>query len=78
MSIETHAEPTAIDPADLIAAELVPEDPEYKPLFNESQWKWQLRNRHNNGLDHAIVKIGKRLFLHRLRFREHLGNQASH
>jgi hypothetical protein len=30
--------------------------------ISESGWRFHLRNRHENGLDAAVVRVGKRLF----------------
>jgi hypothetical protein len=60
-----------IDPSDVIPVGLVPKDAEYKHLdFSPGQWDWLLRQRRNNGLASATMKIGgKRLYLSRSRFR---------
>jgi hypothetical protein len=34
------------------------------PQFNLGQLRWLLRNRDHNGLDVAIRKIGKRIYIH--------------
>jgi hypothetical protein len=66
---------TAIAPDDLIPVGIVPE--EYPHLFNPKQWLWLLRKRDANGLDHAIVVLGKRrLFLSKSRFAEWLSTRA--
>ena len=65
----------AISPDDLIASCLMAET--YPHIFTRpEQAEWLLRNRDNNGLSHAVVKIGKRLFLSRSRFAEFLASQA--
>ena len=65
-----------LDPSDLIPVDIVPE--EYPQLFNKpSQWSWLMRRRAENGLSHAIVKIGeRRMFLSRSRFSEWLAKQS--
>lgn len=41
-----------------------PDVPERVPhLFTENQWAWAFRNRHSNGLDRAVTKVGSRYFV---------------
>jgi len=40
----------------------------YPDKFSKSQLQWALRFRDENGLDAAVVKLGRRLYLHRPTF----------
>lgn len=40
----------------------------YPEKFTKSQLQWALRFRDQNGLDEAVVKLGRRLYLHRPTF----------
>ena len=40
----------------------------YPDKFTKSQLQWALRFRDKNGLDAAVVKLGRRLYLHRPTF----------
>lgn len=40
----------------------------YPDKFTKSQLQWQLRFRDMNGLDAAVVRLGRRLYLHRPTF----------
>ena len=40
----------------------------YPTKFTKAQLQWQLRFRDENGLDIAVVKLGRRLYLHRPTF----------
>ena len=40
----------------------------YPDKFTKSQLQWALRFRDENGLDSAVVKLGRRLYLHRPTF----------
>ena len=68
--------PNAIPPEDLIPSNQMAET--YPHIFTRpEQADWLLRNRDNNGLNHAVIKIGKRLFLSKSRFSEFLASQAN-
>lgn len=47
----------------------------YPEKFTKSQLQWALRFREDNGLDRAVVKLGRRLYLHRPTFMHWLVNQ---
>ena len=40
----------------------------YPEKFTKAQLQWQLRFREENGLDIAVVKFGRRLYIHRPTF----------
>lgn len=40
----------------------------YPDKFTRSQLQWALRFREENGLESAVVKLGRRLYLHRPTF----------
>lgn len=40
----------------------------YPDKFTKSQLQWALRFRDENGLDAAVIKLGRRLYLHRPSF----------
>ena len=40
----------------------------YPDKFTKAQLQWQLRFREENGLDVAVVKFGRRLYIHRPTF----------
>lgn len=44
----------------------------YPDKFTKSQLQWALRFREKNGLDAAVVKLGRRLYLHRPTFMQWL------
>ena len=43
--------------------------------FTKNQLLWILRNREENGLNDAVVKLGKRIYLHRPGFTRWFANQ---
>ena len=43
--------------------------------FTRNQLMWILRNREENGLSDAVVKLGKRIYVHRPRFTRWFANQ---
>jgi len=40
----------------------------YPEKFSKAQLQWQLRFRDENGLDAAVIKFGRRLYIHRPTF----------
>lgn len=59
-------QPTVLDLSEYDTVdELVERHPE---KFTRNQLEWVLRNRDENGLSDAVVKIGKRRYIHRPRF----------
>ena len=48
---------------------------EYPDKFTNSQIRWALRYREENGLSDAVVKFGKRIYLHRPSFIRWLSRQ---
>ncbi len=53
---------------------LLEENPD---LFNDSQINWLIRNREHNGLKEsgAVLKVGRKLYLSRMRFHKWFYNQ---
>ena len=47
----------------------------YPDKFTKAQLQWQLRFREENGLDMAVVKFGRRLYIHRPTFMRWLVSQ---
>jgi hypothetical protein len=47
----------------------------YPDKFTKAQLQWALRFRDENGLDAAVVKLGRRLYLHRPTFMMWLVNR---
>jgi len=70
--METAAQ--QIDITDLRTIEgLVSENPE---VLNVSLLQWQLRHRDQNGLNNAVVKVGKRVLISKTRYQQWLSAQA--
>ena len=44
-------------------------------LFTDAQLRWALRFRDENGLSQAVIKVGRRLYIHRPSFLKWLANQ---
>lgn len=40
----------------------------YPTLFTEKQLDWMLRKRHRTGMDRAVVKVGRKLFIDKAEF----------
>ena len=50
---------------------------EYPHLFdNSGQVSWLMRKRHQNGVDSAVVRVGRRLFLDKERFSAWLASRV--
>ena len=64
--------PKEIEPGDLVTVgELVKEAPS---LFSDPAWRWYIFNAESNGLQAAIVRIGRRVYLHRPTLRRWLAS----
>lgn len=65
--------PRAVSLADLTTIEgLVATNPE---ALTVSMLRWQLRHRHETGLDSACVRAGKRILISRTRYESWLASQ---
>jgi len=63
-----------IDLSDLRTIEgLASENPE---VLNVPLLQWQLRHRSQNGLDSAVVKVGKRVLISKTRYQQWLSSRA--
>lgn len=63
-----------IDIGDLRTIEgLANENPE---VLNVQLLQWQLRHRTQNGLNSAVVKVGKRVLISKTRYQQWLSSQA--
>lgn len=36
----------------------------YPRLFSRRRWEWLMRNRHQNGVDRAVRKVGRKYLIH--------------
>ena len=52
--------------------------PDKYSQFSINQLRWLLRHRTTNGLDKAVRKIGKRLYIHEVLFNEWITNNVCH
>jgi hypothetical protein len=50
---------------------------QYPEKFKKSQLQWSLRFRETNGLDAAVVRFWRRLYIHRPTFVKWFANQRS-
>ena len=65
-----------IDPDDIFRADTLHDEyPHIYPTVQKADWA--LRARERNGLNHAVIKLGKNLFISRSLFREYLAMQLS-
>ena len=63
------------DLEDLIAARDLPKH--FPALVTSSQVEWMMRQRHANGLEGVVTKIGKKLYVNLPKFRDWVINQQS-